>query len=182
MQNVSLCASLPCTWKEAWPGLPEQAFSMGTGRRKPPGKPQVFLQPRTQTVPQLPPAQVFTGVSCFSCLLGTAVPFALGSLWCVAAAQETGQAVGRILVLSIPCCAFPGQTHCPWLCRGETPLSHSCELLVPPYSVAHTTQDSCPGNCLTIFITSGAKLRCYRALEALKIFCFLARLSVCVCV
>lgn len=64
MQDVSLCAPLPCTWKEAWPGLPEQAFSTGTARRKPPGQPQPFMRPRPQSVlwPQLPPAELCTGV------------------------------------------------------------------------------------------------------------------------
>lgn len=131
--------------------------------------------------PQLPPKNSSQGLVLFSCLLGIAITFVSASLWCVAAAEETGQAVGRMPCAQHPVLCLPWADTLSWLCRG-TSLSHSLELHVHPCSVTHTTQDSCPWNCLIVFVTTVAKLRCYRALEALKVFCFLAYVCVCVCV
>lgn len=156
----------------------------GTAKRKPPGKPHSCTQFVSQSVAIVTAAihrTVLSGHPFLAACWALQSPF----LWPISGVwrqpKRQGRLLARYFVLSVPCCAFPGQLCSPWLCR-DTLVGllwyHSFEPHVHPHAVTHTTQDSRWLNYLIVFITNGAKLRYYRALESLKVFCLL----VCVCV
>lgn len=62
----------------------------------------------------------------FSCLLGIAITFTLASLWCVPAANETGEAAGTMPCAQHPLLCLPWaetlSLALPW-CHGGAPLA-----------------------------------------------------------